>query len=256
MIGLFDDRMFTKEAAEIMSRPKHTGFSRPFENLAALLQERSCTLSSVLRAGRKPRHPREQQQDPDPSTERQLFLEAVSDVTPLPPDKKVWKCTPPPADGCFAIATETEENALLQLQNLVQSGKGFIVSQTPEYIEGLGAKVNPETAKRLHRGEFSIQGHIDLHGLTVPDAQMAFDAFLQDAVRRGKRAVLVIHGRGLSSPGKPVLKMKVVEWLTRGHWRKWVMAFTSARLCDGGSGATYVLLRNRPQIKASKKRRC
>jgi DNA-nicking Smr family endonuclease len=28
--------------------------------------------------------------------------------------------------------------------------------------------------------------------------------------------------------------------------RKWVIAFSSARSCDGGAGATYVLLRQRP----------
>ena len=34
-----------------------------------------------------------------------------------------------------------------------------------------------------------------------------------------------------------------------GVWRKWILAFTSARLCDGGTGATYVLLRERPYTK-------
>ena len=46
-----------------------------------------------------------------------------------------------------------------------------------------------------------------------------------------------------------VLKTKVKEWLTSGPWRKWVIAFTSARACDGGTGATYVLLRQRPATK-------
>jgi DNA-nicking Smr family endonuclease len=57
---------------------------------------------------------------------------------------------------------------------------------------------------------------------------------------------LVIHGRGLSSPADPVLKTKVAEWLCSNRWRKWVVAFTSARMCDGGSGASYILLRRRP----------
>ena len=38
------------------------------------------------------------------------------------------------------------------------------------------------------------------------------------------KAVQIIHGRGISSGGDPVLKTKVFEWLTRSHWRKWVSA--------------------------------
>jgi DNA-nicking Smr family endonuclease len=67
--------------------------------------------------------------------------------------------------------------------------------------------------------------------------------------------ILIIHGRGLSSPADPVLKTKVIQWLSTGPWRKWVMAYASARLCDGGAGATYVLLRNRPATKRMKKKK-
>jgi DNA-nicking Smr family endonuclease len=71
----------------------------------------------------------------------------------------------------------------------------------------------------------------------------------------GKRAVLVIHGRGLSSPAKPVLKSNVYRWLTTTPWHKWVIAFTSARLCDGGAGACYILLRRKPLTKKYRKKK-
>jgi DNA-nicking Smr family endonuclease len=64
---------------------------------------------------------------------------------------------------------------------------------------------------------------------------------------------LIIHGRGLSSPGEPVIKAKVAQWLSSGPWKKWVVAFASARMCDGGSGASYVLLRRRPLGKRHRK---
>ncbi len=149
---------------------------------------------------------------------------------------------------------DSEADALAQLEDLVRHGAGFIISDTPEYIEGIGYGVNLEIAKRLHSGDFSIQGHLDLHGLGVEDAHEAFEQFFKDALLSGKRAILVIHGRGLSSRRKPVLKTKVKEWLTTGPWRKWVIAFTSARACDGGTGATYVLLRRRPATKRLRKR--
>jgi DNA-nicking Smr family endonuclease len=142
---------------------------------------------------------------------------------------------------------------LVQLHELIKCGTGFIVSLTPEYIEGTAHKVNPEVARRLHRGYFSIQAHIDLHGFGVNDAHQAFDGFLNKSIEAGKRAVLIIHGRGLSSPYEPVLKTKVYQWLTAAPWHKWVIAFASARLCDGGAGATYVLLRQQPLTKRFRK---
>jgi DNA-nicking Smr family endonuclease len=140
------------------------------------------------------------------------------------------------------------------LRNLVRGGEGFIISDTAEYMEGTGYGVNPDVARRLHQGDFSIQAHLDLHGLVAADAKAAFEQFLKEALLSGKTAVLVVHGRGRSSRADPVLKTKVKEWLTTGHWRKWVIAFTSARACDGGTGATYILLRQRPATKRLRKK--
>jgi DNA-nicking Smr family endonuclease len=150
---------------------------------------------------------------------------------------------------------EPEQDVRQHLDNLVKYGEGFIISKTPEYMEGTGRDIPPEFAERLHRGDFSIQAHIDLHGMSAAQAKEAFENFLNEAIMAGKRAVLIIHGRGISSPGEPVLKTKVSEWLTRSHWRKWVIAFTSAQSYDGGAGATYVLLRHRLTSKQPTVRR-
>jgi len=154
-----------------------------------------------------------------------------------------------------AAKPNPDHESVAQLKNLVEYGTGFVVSLTPEYSEGLARGVNPEVARRLHRGDFSIQDHIDLHGLRVPDAHETVDGFLDKSIKSGKRAVLIIHGRGLSSPAEPILKSKVYRWLTTSPWHKWVIAFTSARLCDGGAGATYVLLRRRALKKRFRKPR-
>jgi DNA-nicking Smr family endonuclease len=230
-----------------MNSLKSKGLSRPFEGLKTLLEAKSVSLKN--NAGRL--HPEPPDPTTDPETEQALFEAAMADVERITQNI----CAKQHLQKSDAVESEKtdEAEAQLHLQELIETGKGFVVADTPEYIEGIGYNVNREVAKRLHNGEFSIQGHIDLHGLTVKDAREAFENFLKQSIATGKRMVLIIHGRGLSSPAKPILKTKVIKWLTAGPWRKWIIAFTSARLCDGGAGATYVLLRKHPATKRFKK---
>ena len=218
---------------------------RPFKDLKVLLEEKSFPL--VPRSKKAPTSGRFEQPESNPEHEQRLFREAMADVVPAPRGEASIGMT---KAGPAKISDEDPEaETLTRLEKLVRDGEGFHVSDTPEYMEGIGYGVNPEVARRLHRGDYSIQAYIDLHGLGVEAAQEAFERFLKEAQLSGKRAVLVIHGRGLSSREEPVLKTKVKEWLTSGSWRKWVMAFTSARACDGATGATYVLLRQRPATR-------
>ncbi len=89
-----------------------------------------------------------------------------------------------------------------------------------------------------------MQAHLDLHGMVQADAKEALERFVLESVRKGLRAVLVVHGRGLRSPGgTPVLKHAAAQWLSHGHMGGYVLAFATARAADGGAGAMYVLLR-------------
>jgi DNA-nicking Smr family endonuclease len=185
-----------------------------------------------------------------PELEEKLFRKAMEGVIPIPKDNHVERSFQ--VEVPEGSREKEDAEALGRLRELVEYGTGFNVSDTPEYIEGTGYNVPPTIARRLHRGDFSIQAHVDLHGLRVHDAKEVFEEFLDWAVTTNRRGVLIIHGRGLSSPSEPILKNKVREWLTRGPWRKWVVAYASARRCDGGAGATYVLLRQRPLSKRSK----
>ena len=231
-----------------MKPPKNSGIFRPFENLKALLESKSFSILSS---------PVDYPENnivvkPEPENEKGLFLNAMTGVRPISRDKRVKKNIA--ARLPYPPEKDSVPETVLRLNNLVKYGEGFIVSDTPEYIEGSGYCVNPAITERLHRGDFSIQDYIDLHGLNVEDAKDVFEKFLKEAIKTDKRAVLIVHGRGLSSPSEPVLKSKVMAWLTSSHWRKWIIAFSSARLCDGGAGATYVLLRQRPLTKSQRKK--
>lgn len=103
--------------------------------------------------------------------------------------------------------------------------------------------IGPDVLKRLRRGEWAIQGQVDLHGLRRDEAREHLAEFLREAGKRGLRCVRVVHGKGLGSPGRePVLKGKVRAWLVQ---KADVIAFTQARAAEGGAGALVVLLKGR-----------
>ncbi len=179
-----------------------------------------------------------------------LFLSQVGDVRRLGARERQRVATPPPASAPRPMISD-EAEALAELADLVTGKAPFDLSDSDEYVEGAVTGMDPRIVRRLRRGEFAYQAHLDLHGMTADEARPAIDRFLLDAYRSGKRCVLIIHGRGLNSRHQiPVLKRRVAGWLARGQWSRFVLAFTSARQCDGGSGALYVLLRRE---RASKK---
>jgi len=98
-----------------------------------------------------------------------------------------------------------------------------------------------DVLSKLRRGHWTVQGELDLHRLTTTEAHDELADFLVAARQRGARCVRVIHGKGLTSPGKePVLKGKVRKWLS--HWDD-VLAYCEAPPHAGGGGAVLVLLR-------------
>ena len=231
-----------------MKSRKQTLSLKSFEAIKTLLESKSI---SFPEAPPPPIPDPQPEERPDPESEKRLFREAMKDVTPVARKNIVERAIPVPHALKSSDREETEP--LVKLKDLVQHGLGFEIADTPEYIEGTLYHVNPEVASRLHRGDYSIQAYVNLHGLNVSGAKDTLEKFLKWAVTTGKNGVLIIHGRGLSSPDEPRLKQKVVEWLTRGPWRKWVVAYASARSCDGGAGATYVLLRRLPATKRLRK---
>ena len=142
------------------------------------------------------------------------------------------------------IRQSEDAEAYAQLSDLVDGTGSFDISDTHEYIEGIAIGLDRRLLSRLRRGDFSVQAHVDLHGLTRDEARIRVETFLNESRLRSRRCVLIIHGRGLNSKDQiPVLKESVRIWLTRGRISRAVLAFATARPTDGGAGAVYVLLR-------------
>jgi DNA-nicking Smr family endonuclease len=102
--------------------------------------------------------------------------------------------------------------------------------------------IDRQTLKQLAKGERTVEGVIDLHGMTLQAAHAALRRFVELQAGTGKRCLLVITGKG--GPDRPSkLRQEVPLWLET--WSPPVLAVTSAQPKHGGAGALYVLLQRR-----------
>jgi DNA-nicking Smr family endonuclease len=217
---------------------------------SALVHQPFRALNQIVKPARRAAVPPSPQPiPPAPVDAAALFLNAVAGVRPLETRARARVASPVPAEPARAII-HPDAAALAELCDLVAGTAPFDISDSDEYVEGAVVGLDPRLTRRLRAGELAYQAHIDLHGMTAEQARPAVDAFLMDAYQSGKRCVLIVHGRGRNSKDQiPVLKGRVTTWLARGQWARLVLAFTSARACDGGTGALYVLLRRRRHAK-------
>ena len=168
--------------------------------------------------------------------------QSFADVTPLAPRNRVPRSAPKPAPA--AAQRMADENAALAAswRAAEPSPSSWDIGQE---FEGGQTFVRPgigrDVLARLRRGYWVVQGEIDLHRLTTGEARDALASFLASARARGWRCVRVVHGKGLTSPGRePVLKGKARKWLSQ--WDE-VLAYSEAPRHAGGSGAVIVLLK-------------
>ena len=169
--------------------------------------------------------------------ERNLFTRAVGKVAPIANQERVW--SPPQRPTPRPLQQDLDDEAVMH----ESMSDEFDISTLLDADDQLSFRrpgIGTDVTRKLRKGEWSIQGQIDLHGLRSDEARNAMGQFIRDAKRMGWRCVRVVHGKGLGSPGKePVLKSKVQRWLVQ---KKEVLAFVQAKPSDGGGGALVVLL--------------
>lgn len=179
-------------------------------------------------------------------TDEEIFLGAMADVKEIKEFREIPLEEPPHckySKEYSKLSTETDDSVEI-LRQIVNGERKIRLSDTGEYIEWVSPRIRKDIAQKLHRGDFSVQDYIDLHGMTLREAEEAFLLFFQEALNKRLFCIKVIHGRGLRSPKGPVLKEALKKWL-QGKFKKWILAYSSAKDCDGGLGATYIILKAR-----------
>ncbi len=202
---------------------------QPFENLKAIIERRGIEVP-----------PRPAAKKEETVTDEQVFLEAMKEVREIEAFRKI----PFRRKGPLPVrrSTSSDREALKEIEEIVAGRRPVNLPDTPEYVEWVSPAYKRDIVCKLREGRFSVQDCLDLHGLVLSEAEEEVERFLGEAMRRRLRCVKIIHGRGLRSPSGPVLKEAVIKWLTC-RYRKSLIAFVSARQCDGGLGALYLLFR-------------
>ena len=167
-----------------------------------------------------------------------LFRDAVGPVARIRQDK-----IGPARHRPVPVPKKTLENRQQVLVDSLSGNPGPGETETGEELSFIRPGYQYKLLRKLRRGQFSIGAELDLHGMTALQARERLSAFLKECRDKHVRCVRIVHGKGRGSyQGRPVLKSKLDLWL---RLRDEVVAFSSAPPADGGTGAAYVLIKDR-----------
>jgi DNA-nicking Smr family endonuclease len=176
-------------------------------------------------------------------SDSELFETSMQDVTPLGWSNftsRQWQPIEVPNPQ------ESEDEGLRLLVEFLEGRVPVDLRASGEYVEGSPHPKGKRFLAPLRNGGFAVQAHLDLHGLSTAEARSRFDQFIRRSLQMGHGCIRVVHGRGHHSlDGQAVLKEQIQRWLSSRRMSRYVVAYTSARLHDGGGGALYVLLHRR-----------
>ena len=178
------------------------------------------------------------QRDQHSAEDLAMFLAAVDGARPLPKRDRVILDAPKPSPR--PRQRELDEAAVIGelLHGPLAIDDWLDLGGADSFVRsGLSRTV----LRDLRRGRWSIQGHVDLHGMNRHEAHEQVTEFVAESLAAGKRCLRIVHGRGHGSPGREaILRQLVKVWLGRC---KDVLAFCHAPPSDGGDGALWVLLK-------------
>lgn len=158
------------------------------------------------------------------------FKSLFRDVTPLKDSRRVFFASKKPSPH------PRHQPRGAEFQPLIHASGWFEPADSDNSFIRSGMQT--ATLKRLRALHWPICAELDLHGLDRFEAQEQLTVFLHRARHAGV-CVRVIHGKGISSRGEPVLKRMTRSWLSQ---HPDVLAFCET----SGGGALLVLLRRMP----------
>ena len=107
--------------------------------------------------------------------------------------------------------------------------------------------------RRIKNGKIIIEGTLDLHGLSLKEAESMLRLYVGDGLRQKKRLLLIITGKGSNSKpnihGKTLtIKSELKNWLKASFYSDKVQYISKALDRHGGEGAYYFFLKKSKNI--------
>ena len=107
--------------------------------------------------------------------------------------------------------------------------------------------------KKLKRGKIRVDRKIDLHGLTLAQAEERFDTEIESSFNKKLRCMLFITGKGLRKKNNeeyPALyygkiRNNIGKWVMKKQNEERVLYFSVAHSSHGGDGSFYAYLRKK-----------
>ena len=172
--------------------------------------------------------------------DQQFFRDEIADVRPLTSEERIESVKKSPSARKI-YNQDNIESAQHTGMEMFSDPVDLRDAEIEDVLFFARSGIQQKVHKKLRRGEYPIEDELDLHGYTVAEAKIAIIDFIIDCKKQHKRYVRIIHGKGYRSEQKiPILKTHVAYWLPQHND---VMAFSSARPADGGTGALYVILK-------------
>ncbi len=110
--------------------------------------------------------------------------------------------------------------------------------------KGISLGIDKNSDKKLSKGKFKIDYRLDLHGMTLDQAYEKLKFLFELSENKNFKCLLIITGKGLHSKDKTI-KSSIIEWFAEPRFANKIIKYVDAHVKDGGSGALYVLLRNK-----------
>ena len=109
--------------------------------------------------------------------------------------------------------------------------------------------------QKKKNNRFHITKSLDLHGLTLDEANIKVENFITDCFDRKVSKVIIVTGKGLHSQNDKdpyisekfgILKNSVPDFIKNNpSLMTKIKSITEAEITDGGSGAFYVFLKKK-----------
>lgn len=171
----------------------------------------------------------------DSDDDKDLFRQAMRDVKPLKNKSKNTFKEPTPI-------IKLKQKIYHPISEPIHIENKYKLVSSEEVIFFRRNGISKKILLDIKNARVRFEAVLDLHGLYPNDAAMHLTQFINNQYVKGHKIILIIHGKSGKDHTPPVIKNLVNSYLQQIPE---VLAFHSAKPKDGGSGAVYVLLKNK-----------